>query len=292
MTNKLLIDFNQCIIGAVHIGAKNFGSDLNMDMIRHLTLNSILYYRKRFDDYTDTVICCDGPRSWRKDHYPYYKAVRRKSRDESPLDWDLIHDAINHMEEELDTYFPYRVVRVDRAEGDDVIAVLIKHFQKDYDGVIPPKIKIISSDKDFIQLHSIPGVSQYSPITKKEVFDPEPEKYLFEQILKGDRGDGVPNFRSSDECLTRGIRQRPVTQKRLDECWDAKDPMQFCSTEELSNYSRNKKMIDLIHDEIPQDVVDAIIAKYESAKEARRSEIWNYMTKYKLMNLLDEIQNF
>ena len=74
---------------------------------------------------------------------------------------------------------------------------------------------IISSDKDFIQLHN-KNVQQWSPVTKKLVNGEVPAQYLFEHILKGDRGDGVPNVLSTDDSIVNGIRQRPITRKYID----------------------------------------------------------------------------
>jgi hypothetical protein len=44
-------------------------------------------------------------------------------------------------------------------------------------------------------------VEQFSPITKKWIRISNPDKFLKEHILKGDRGDGVPNFLSNDACI-------------------------------------------------------------------------------------------
>lgn len=289
----LLIDYNQTVISSVHIGAKNFGSELNMSMVRHLILNSILYYRKKFPSYDNVVICCDGPNSWRQKEFSYYKAVRRKNKKESPLDWKLIYEAIDALEQELTDYFPYKVVRVDGAEGDDVIAVLVKYLNENREDLEHAQIKIISSDKDFRQLQVYPGVTQYSGIQKQDIVETEPERYLFEQILRGDSSDGVPNFLSDDDVLVRdGVRQRRLTQKRLDECWDIKDPVKFCSTEELNKYARNKKLVDLVNDQIPESIQDSIIEAYKNAPVHRKMKIMTYMTKYRLRNLLDELQYF
>lgn len=292
MADKLIFDFNQTVISSISIGSKNFGSDLTIDMIRHIILNNLLFYKKKFRDYPDVIIACDGPNSWRRRDFPYYKAMRRKNKGESPLDWKVIYEAIDSLEEELTNYFPYKVVRVDGAEGDDVIAVLVKHFHENPEDLTPPRIKIISSDKDFRQLQIFPGVSQYSSIQKVDVIENDPKRYLFEMILRGDSSDGVPNFLSSDSCFVDGIRQRPLRETRIEECWKTQDPTQFCSTEELSNFSRNKKMVDLVNDEIPEDIVSSILTAYENAPTPKKSSLLTYFTKYRLNNLTSELQNF
>ena len=60
---------------------------------------------------------------------------------------------------------------------------------------------IVSSDKDFIQLHKYYNVKQFSPTQKKLLNSIDPNEYLKEHIMKGDRGDGIPNFLSDDDTL-------------------------------------------------------------------------------------------
>ena len=93
------------------------------------------------------------------------------------------------IKDELTEFFPYKVLEVDNAEADDIIASVVFHEPKNYE-----KVLILSSDKDFIQLQKYNFVSQYSPMQKKFINGVDPTTYIKEHILKGDRGDGVPNF--------------------------------------------------------------------------------------------------
>ena len=55
-------------------------------MIRHMILNSIRMYNKKYrNEYGQLIICADGMNTWRKDFYPEYKANRKKSRDNSSI---------------------------------------------------------------------------------------------------------------------------------------------------------------------------------------------------------------
>ena len=42
----------------------------------------------------------------------------------------------------------------------------------------------------------------------------EVEQYLVEHVLKGDRGDGIPNVLSADNCIVDNIRQKKLTVGR------------------------------------------------------------------------------
>ena len=134
--------------------------------------------------------------------FPNYKANRKKDRAATGHDWDLIFETLNDIRDELKAHFPYKVVDVYGAEADDIIAVLVRERAD-------TKNVIISSDKDFIQLHS-DKVLQYSPVTKKIVNGKEPVAYLREHILRGDRSDGIPNILSPDDTFTASKRQKPI----------------------------------------------------------------------------------
>ena len=66
----ILLDFNQIAIS--NIIAQKLTDE---DMIRNCILNSIRMYNLKYrNKYGEMVICCDGPNTWRKQFYPYYKA--------------------------------------------------------------------------------------------------------------------------------------------------------------------------------------------------------------------------
>ena len=66
----------------------------NEDMIRHMVLNSIRMYNKKYrDQYGQMVICCDGSNYWRKEFFPNYKGARKKKREDDSLDWPEIFRA-------------------------------------------------------------------------------------------------------------------------------------------------------------------------------------------------------
>ena len=109
------------------------------------------------------------------------------------MDWDVIHDVLETIRAEVKENFPYKNMRVDRCEGDDIIATLVKRFHLD------EEIVIVSSDKDFLQLQKYDGVVQYCPRSKKFLNCENPDYYLFEHIVTGDNSDGVPNVFSDDD---------------------------------------------------------------------------------------------
>ena len=202
----ILLDFSQTMIGSFMAMGKG-SIVVEEDLLRHTVLNSIRQYKHQFRhvDHGGFVICCDSPKNWRKESFPEYKANRKKRRETDSTDWTSLFEFLHQMIADLREYFPYKVMRVESAEADDIIAVLTQEEMKN-------PTTIISSDKDFIQLQKYEGVQQWSPLTKSFVKG-NPEESLWEKLIKGDVGDGVPNILSSDDTLvTEGKRQRPVSK--------------------------------------------------------------------------------
>lgn len=284
----ILVDYNQVMLASLFAGIGNHTDmDVDENLLRHMFLNSIRANRKKFtDEYGEIVLCVDNKDVWRRDYFPYYKANRKKSRDESELDWNKLFESIHRIRAEIDEFFPYKVISVERCEADDVIATIIHEYGTDLN-MGSEKYLILSGDKDFIQLHTYANVDQYDPVRKRWIRNDHPEKYLSEHVLKGDVGDGVPNILSADNCLAVGERQRPMTKKRMTAYLSDPESM---DEETKLRYNRNKKMIDL--SQIPQEYKERVLSQFAVEKEIGREHLFNFFVKKKLKNLLTDIQDF
>jgi hypothetical protein len=282
----ILVDMNQVMIANMMMQIGNHqNAEIDVSMLRHMILNTLRANRKKFtSEFGELVICCDDKNYWRRQIYPYYKANRKKSRDSSELDWNAIFTALNSIREELKEFFPYKVIQIETCEADDIIGVVTHEEGTELNAGEP--ILILSGDKDYIQLHKYANVKQYDPVRKRWISNANPEKYLAEHILKGDSGDGIPNVLSADNCFVMGIRQRPVTQKRIAEWADINN----MHDEVKRNYMRNKAMIDL--SEVPQGMKDEILKAWHEDNGKDRSQLLNYFIKNKLRNLMECITEF
>ena len=279
----ILIDLNQVMISNMMAQMGGKGSDISEDLVRHMILNSIRGYNVKFkEEFGDIIICCDSRHYWRREVFPNYKSQRKQAREESSHDWDNIFTIFNKVRDELKEQMPYRVVDVYGAEADDIIAVLVKNHPDE-------KILILSGDKDFIQLQKYSNVKQYAPIQKKWVEGVDPKQYIKEHILKGDRGDSIPNFLSADDTFVNGIRQKPISKKKLS-YWIASDPKGFCNEYQYRNFQRNMRLVDF--DYIPKEVEDNIMTEFKSVQFLGRHNILNYFIKNKLKDLIGQIQEF
>tara|TARA_R100000789_G_scaffold52439_1_gene51758 strand:- start:145 stop:1014 length:870 start_codon:yes stop_codon:yes gene_type:complete len=288
----IIVDLNQIMISnlMVQINGRN-AVELSEDLVRHMVLNSLRGINKKFrKDYGELVIASDGKHSWRKQIFPNYKANRKKNREQSGHDWETIFDVINRIKSELKEFMPYKLLEVETAEADDVIAVLIRKMERIVGPNHAKKILIVSGDKDFIQLHN-EWVKQYNPILNKYVGkDETPSIYIKEHILKGDRSDGVPNILSDDNVFVEGRRQRPLSKKRINELICAGFLYTSLNDEEQKNYDRNQKLIDLTY--IPQELEEKIKSEFDNIKVATRDKILNYFISRKLKTLIEVIDEF
>ena len=207
----ILVDYNQVLISSLMAQPNLHKEGIDKDLIRHMVLNSIRMYRNKFyNRFGEVVVCCDNRNYWRKIKFPQYKAHRKKLRETSSHDWNAIFECLNSMKAELKKYFPYKVLEVCTAEADDVIGTICEKLN---DG---SAILILSGDKDFMQLQRYAGVEQYSPILKRYLRCDNPERFLKEHIMRGDKGDGVPNFLSADDTFVTDSRQTPLSKKKIE----------------------------------------------------------------------------
>ena len=280
----ILVDLNQVLISNLMAQVRG-KADVkpNKEMIRFMVLNSLRGINVKFkDEYGEMVLCADAADPWRRDIFPNYKHQRRVGRVESQIDWDGLFKIMSDIREEFINKLPFKVLHVDKCEADDIIGTLCAQQTEDL-------YLIISGDKDFIQLQHYGNVYQFSPLLKSFIGEQLDAKvFLREQIIKGDRSDGVPNILSDDDIFLRDERQRPINKKRLEE-WSNVDNIPLGS-ETRKYYDRNKKLIDLSM--IPQDISESIINRYKNYKVNDRSQLLQYFIDNKLKALIENINDF
>ena len=278
----ILVDLNQVLLAGLMAQIANQKGKLDEHLIRHMVLNIIRTHVKNFKaEYGEVVLCCDNRKYWRKEYFPFYKANRKKTRDKSSLDWHLIFDMLTKFKAELKENFPYKVIDVEGAEADDIIGTLVpRHAPHE-------KILILSSDGDFLQLQNYPNVKQYNPSQKKYVKSENPLLELKEKIIRGDKGDGIPNMFSPSDCFVRDLRQKPITKVILDKyLWEN---VEAYNETDKTNFARNSTLIDLT--KIPPEIKEKIINTYEETKPAK-GKLLNYFIEHKLKNLMEVIEEF
>lgn len=277
----IIVDFNQVMISNLMMQLGNHTNiPLEEGLFRHMVINSLRSYKQKFQqEYGEIIIACDDRNYWRKQAFPYYKANRKKHRDASEINWAQVFDIFNKIKGEIKDHFPYRVIQVESAEADDIIATLVTENKDE-------TILILSADKDFVQLQKYRTVKQYDPIRKKWIKEDNPQQYLYEHILKGDQGDGIPNILSDDDTFVTDKRQKPMTQKKID-LFKAEG----ISQEILKrNFARNELLVDLT--KIPDNIRNGVIDKYNEENGKDRSKLFNYFISHNLKLLMDSVGDF
>ena len=280
----ILVDMSQIMMASImmqmHMSKKNEPEE---EMVRHMILNSLRMYRTRFlSEYGELVLCYDSRHYWRRDYFPEYKYSRRKGRESDTKDWDIIFGCLNTIKDEIKEHLPYKSVEVYGAEADDIIATLCSEYAEE--------IMILSGDKDFIQLQRFPNVKQYSPITKKMVNGENADVYVKEHVFRGDTSDGIPNVLSPDNTFVDGLRQRPLSKKKI-AAWIDHDFDDVAPNDEVKrNYQRNLKLIDLTY--TPDELSEEILDTYRTTTKGDRSKLLNYFIQKRLSNLTESIGEF
>lgn len=218
--------------------------------MRHFVISSILANKKKFSrEFGEMNIVFDSRlRYWREDIYPDYKKDRKQKRSESKFDWESFFKYQREIIYEIKDILPYRFIRVDHCEADDVIGWLALNAKE-------PTV-IVSPDGDFAQCLRNPYVKLYSNIKKR--FHPETtlyevDKELHKKIMKGDKGDNINNVYT--DLMEHDKKQSPVRQKIIDYTFE------HGLAEDLKKrYSENQKLIDFryIPDEYKRQIEESV----------------------------------
>lgn len=278
----ILLDYSSIAMSSIMVRIHEFED--NVDLIRHQIFNMIRQYNVEYrKEYGEMVICMDHKSNWRYDTFPLYKANRKKNRKESKHDWTAIFKVMDEVRDEIMQKSPYKCIRVEGCEADDVIGTIVeKHMN-------PSPIVIVSPDKDFVQLQRYPNVKQYSNLQKKWIVPDVSALYDLElKILKGDTGDGVPNVMSDDDVLTKeGVRQGVLNKKNIEKLMA--DP-EALGTTVARRIIRNRNMVDLSR--TPDHLKENIINEYNKPAPGSVMSLMSVFTKHKMKMLMESLSDF
>lgn len=287
VTGYMFFDMSQIALASAFQEFPNTKVDINL--LRHIVLNSIKFNLNKFkNDYPNVVLCYDNANGgyWRRDYGYYYKKTRAAAREESSFDWEGYFDAINQIKNEIAENMPYYTMDIERIEADDIIGTLVPRLANN-------KILIISSDKDYVQLHIYKNVKQWAANSKKFVTSKiSPEEFLMTKLLKGDRKDSVAGVKCrSDYWYTRidGERAPGVSSSLIKKCLDS-SPENHLTEAEFKRYKENQIMIDMKF--IPDNIKQIINNKFDNFVVPGRNKIYQYFVSKQLTQLARTINNF
>ena len=291
----ILVDFSPTVMSNIYMQMDNISDngEIKPMLVKHMIFDSLRsIIRTHSAKYGEPVICMDTWSNWRKKEFVYYKANRKKAQAEKThIDWDAFYGVINQAKEDVKNNLPYLSIEVPEAEADDIIGTLSRYL---FETNPKEKILIISNDTDFKQLQRYPTVVQYSNQQDKFVKSKYPLAELKEKILRGDKGDGIPNIRADEDVfMDDAKRSPPISAKKLAEVLVTPDDQMhtILSESELKAWNRNKTLIDLSN--TPMHIQKNIIDAYRK-REIKGSMIglMNFFSENRMNVLGGKVQEF
>lgn len=286
----ILVDFSHLFYRNLFMNLDNILQ--NQNFLYHVVLQNILYFSKKYNASKENrlILCCDKG-SWRKqyfkenkDRFPEYseKDIKRykgtRKKEDIAISWDEIFNMIDELLDVLEKYSNFLVMRVENAEADDVIAVLVKNIKNE--GQI-----VISSDKDFVQLFRYnKDLIIYDPIKRIEKTIenvPNPDFFLKKHIIMGDRIDGILPIKK--RC---GEKTAEKMVKDIDKLIQI-DP------ELRERYRFNEVLISF--DKIPEVIEKEILNTYERIKNVfnyNQFELTSWFISKGLKRMVENVEMF
>jgi len=283
----ILVDYRGFVLNEV-FGYANFIRTGQFD--EKVFIQSIIVtlgeMNKRFrSTYGEIVICNDCKKSeyWRNDIFPNYKANRNKNdiyekKFPDPNIRSIMRKMPTAIARIIKENVPFKILTVDKAEADDIIAALVYANPTE-------KHIIISKDQDFLQLQRF-NVDQFVWGSKGGFVECDsPTRDLKEKVLRGDRGDGIPNVLSPINCLVEGVKQTSLYKLQREELMEA-DPKDY---DDLirERFELNERLIDL--SKTPVDICQEILNTYAYYDDVPYKALIGNMMKLSFRKVIENL---
>ena len=208
---------------------------------------------------SNVIFADDCPKRdiWRNSIFDAYKLQRRLAdKSKNPFDFSKVFAYANDhlIPEFIEENQGSKIIGVDNAEGDDIVATLIKVLPKEDTKVV------IANDKDYIQLLDTPNLILTN--CQGRIFSLEEEskhkllvennktltakEFLLKKILIGDKADNIDSIfpRCGEASAIKLLLNKELLKEKL------ADP------EIRARFELNKKLIDFSN--IPESIIDAV----------------------------------
>lgn len=238
-----------------------------------------LNYMRMTHKPSTMILCFDSNSNWRKTYTRSYRALTNKiykenrtkklSKKEKEVK-KYLDEKIGELATALRTHTKLFVLCKDGIEGDDFVGGVCQIYG-DQPGI---KIKLVSSDKDYMQLLRHDNIEIINPLKngKKRTlkdFNNDPDLYMFEKCIRGDRKDNVrssyPRVRRAKlvEAFYDDFKKENLMEHEFEETiYDSKvDDYVNVTYKVRELFEENKLLLDLEHQ--PQEIKDQIFEEIE-----------------------------
>jgi DNA polymerase-1 len=204
-------------------------------------------------------------------------------------------------------HLPVQVICVDNIEADDTIAYLtMQYFEP-----TGSKVRIVSTDRDFLQLVS-DNVEVYSPVKKKlytpsileEEFKFKPNNYLLYRTIDGDGSDGIPGvngigiktlLKEFPELSEKDLDLEYLLSKSKIKLEEEKKPKKIFQNliDNTELLERNYKLMQLQDTDISLNSKMLILNKLESeVTKVNKAELRRFIAEDYLTNEFKNLDNW
>lgn len=297
---SLLFDFNNLAIRSF-FGAKEITEDPNdiqWGLWIYNVFNSIYQCLWKFKNVEEVILAVDDSNSWRKASYSRYKESRKAKKEESKVDWKELYKMMSKLANELKHHMPFKVLKVNSAEADDVIGILAKSFRN-------PTV-IIARDEDYFQCFAKKkNLRVYDPISQilyapEDINGGDIKDFLMQLVFCGQRKDDIPNIITPDDWglteETKGKRKPGFGEAAFKKIKnDIKGFINnghknkiYGEVDLKANLKRNRLLMDF--DMIPNTVIDRIYRAYNNSHNLPPMEnVYLFFEKYNLRTFMEDI---
>lgn len=308
---SMIVDVSNILfrVAAVQKHKNPFASDADPEdlvgLCMHISLMSIFkWYNKFHPDFV--VFAFEGANNWRKKYTEKTKA-RLQYKGNRVVDPEMAHyyELITSFHATIKAHTSICCLSVPTMEADDVIAGFCQLYADPSHEII-----IVSGDRDFIQLLSLPGVKLINPDNGKprnqpgdKEYEPDIDFWLFNKCVRGDMGDYVPSAYPR-------VRETKIRQAYTDDY--AK--MNFMNTEWIETllehnedgtpktvkhrvgdlFEENKVLLSLFNQpaDVRERLLEGIKEQVASLGTYSHFHFLRFLRDYKLQRVQDEAMKF
>lgn len=223
------------------------------------------------------VLAVDYPLSWRKLYWNRYKESRKPAREKSGVDWDQFYVHMDDLLADIQEHLPFKVIKVQNAEADDVIAVICME-RKD-------KYTIISTDEDYLQLLS-DDIKLYNPMKRKYMTCQSPRAFIIEKCLTGQSKDDIFNIKTPLD-HPFGQRKPAFGKTQLNKVLK-RGYIEWLEEEGLQERFQTNKVLMDFH-MIPKTIKTRILNTYDPYELPDPAKFYEF---FKMNNYKEYLENF
>lgn len=274
---KIIFDFSNLAVRVFTLPLiEGESSNPNFSLWRFMVIDSVYKALSKYSQVTDVILAADSPKSWRKIYWPRYKESRKGKRDKSKLQWNQFHSELDKLYVDIRRSLPFKVLKVDAAEGDDIVAIMAKHNNEE--------CVIVSNDEDYLQLIS-DKIKVYNPSKQKYMECEDTEYFIQLKSLMGQSKDDIFNI-LTEVTHPVGVRKpgfgevsaKKVLASGLNDWLEQKGLK--------DRYELNRNLIDF--DRIPNAIVTRVLNAYNSYELPNPNNIYTFFRDNEFKSYLED----